>query len=49
MKQELEREVLRIVESVARKNAMDTVWGWPPQCALILHQPKRPSHNEKKQ
>lgn len=43
MKQDMEREVLKLVEAVARKNATNTVWGWPPHCALVLHQPKRPS------
>lgn len=39
-------KVLRIVERVARNEVKKVMYGWPPICFGIGHQPKRPKRKK---
>lgn len=41
MKQ-MNRNVLKVLECVTRKEAEKSKYPWPPLCSGLLHQPKRP-------
>lgn len=42
------KEVLKVMEKVARVEVKNTVYGWPPLCTGIYHQPKRPQISNEK-
>lgn len=42
MNKEIEKMALRMVECIVRQSAIETEPEWPPQCTVILHQPRRP-------
>ena len=35
--------MLELAGKIAKREAVKTKSGWPPACAGILHQPKRPT------
>lgn len=35
--------ILDLAGKLAKREAVRAKSGWPPACAVILHQPKRPS------
>lgn len=37
------RIILNLAGKIAKMEAVKTNSGWPPACAGILHQPKRPA------
>lgn len=39
--------ILRAVERVARNEVEKNIYNWPPDCAGIFHQPKRPKNVKK--
>lgn len=41
-------KAIKAVEKIARNEVEKYAWGWPPVCAGIYHQPKRPSQQSKK-
>ncbi len=44
----INRKVLEIVERAIRNEAVQGIDGFPPPCAGIWHQPKRPAKHKKK-
>lgn len=44
----ISKKVLKVVERAMRKEAVHGIDGFPPPCAGIWHQPKRPNSQEKK-
>ena len=42
------KEVLKLVERVARVKVEENSFRWPPFCTGFLHQPKRPKVVKKK-
>ena len=48
MGKDVTKELLKVVEKVARVEVEKTISGWPPLCTGIYHQPKRPQKNETK-
>lgn len=38
----IHKKVLKVVERMVRKEAVHGIDGFPPPCAGIWHQPKRP-------
>ena len=44
----INRKVLEIVERAIRNEAVQGIDGFPPPCAGIWHQPKRPAKHNKK-
>lgn len=41
-------KTLRAVERIARNEVEKHAFGWPPVCAGIYHQPKRPVQQKEK-
>lgn len=39
------RPILSLVGKIVKMEAVKVNLGWPPACAGILHQPKRPAKN----
>ena len=44
---EQKKDVLKLVERVARIKVEENAFRWPPICIGILHQPKRPKIKRK--
>ncbi len=42
----LEERVLSVVEKMSRNEIIKNLYGWPPHCMGIYHQPKRPKRKE---
>ena len=42
------KKVLKVVERAMRNGAVHGIDGFPPPCAGIWHQPKRPNNQKKK-
>lgn len=36
------KRVLSTIEKIARNEISENLYGWPPHCMGIYHQPKRP-------
>lgn len=47
-KKNFRSKVLRTVEKIARQEVEKHAFGWPPECAGIYHQPKRPDLQKRK-
>lgn len=47
-KSSLKKNLLKAVEKVTRGEVQNVVYGWPPLCTGIYHQPKRPQKPNKK-
>lgn len=45
-KRNLNQYLLEAVEKIARIEVKKTIYGWPPDCAGIFHQPKRPKKKQ---
>ena len=43
----LSRNVLKAVERITRNEVEKSYYPWPPLCAGIMHQPKRPVRQKK--
>lgn len=43
----VKKEAIKIVAKTLGKMSTSYVEGWPPICATILHQPKRPDSKRK--
>ncbi len=43
---EIKKTALKVVERIVRIEAKRDIWGNPPICFAIGHQPKRPKKNE---
>lgn len=39
------KKILQVTEKIVRVSMEKESQGWPPICATILHQPKRPTPN----
>lgn len=46
-KENMGKQVLKLVEKVARNEIETIVYAWPPKCIGIYHQPKRPKNYNK--
>ncbi|MCD7709405.1 MAG: cyclic lactone autoinducer peptide [Clostridiales bacterium] len=44
---DVSKTVLKVTERMARKEAASSSEAFPPVCAGILHQPKRPQQKDK--
>lgn len=42
MKENVEKKILMITERILRKDALLPGEVWPPNCTVLIHQPKRP-------
>ncbi|HHV09735.1 MAG TPA: cyclic lactone autoinducer peptide [Clostridiales bacterium] len=40
------KQVLKLVEKVARNEVEKNAYSWPPVCIGIYHQPKRPGNKK---
>lgn len=47
-KKNLRSKALSAVEKIARNEIKRHAFGWPPECAGIYHQPKRPVQQKRK-
>ena len=43
-KEKIGKQVLKLVEKVARTEVERNIYDWPPICIGIYHQPKRPKN-----